>query len=428
LAFADLEDCPTLLPCFADEGTLFIGLENLQPGEGLSLLFRLEPSTADPNLDKAPVCWEYLRNNTWKPLRKDLDVLQDGTNGLLQTGIVKIAVPTDISRQGTTILPGHLHWLKVRVPYRTAAISEALSVQAQAGRVRFDLGSSSSVRLEKELEAEAIAKFAAPVPGVKDILQLDAGFGGKPEEAADHFYQRVSRHLRHKGRAISLYDYENLVLEQFPEIYKVKCITHTLGRRSPDGKARDIERAPGHVTIVAVPDLELLNAKDPLRPQLPAALLLAVQRYLQERTSPFIRIHVLNPLYQAVRVRGKVRFRAGRSVNFYLQQLEKDVQAFLAPWAFAEQRQDISFGGQIYYSMVLKFIEDREYVDYVSELSLLDDDENGDEELDRIKARTSRSILTSAATHDFIAITGEDLPTVSQNLQRQGIGSIIINR
>jgi len=428
LAFDDMNDCPTLLPCFADEGTLYIGLEDLLPGEGLSLLFRLEPSTADPRENKAPVCWEYLRDNIWLPLPKDIAILQDSTEGLLQTGIVKIAVPTDISRKGTTILPAHLHWIKASVPYRTAAISEALSVYAQAGAVRFDLESSNARRLDQILEAGAIAKFAAPVPGVKEVLQPGAGFGGSPIEPAEEFYRRVSSHLRHKGRAISLYDYEDLVLEQFRHIYKVKCITHTLGRRSRNDELPDIERAPGHVTLVVVPDLAQLQAKNPLQPLLPASDLLAVHRYLEQRISPFIHLHILNPKYQAVRVQARVRFRPERSVSFYQKQLEQDVKAFLAPWAFAEQRADISFGGQIYYSTLVKFIEEREYVDYLSELLLVDETDESAGPQEKIKARTSRSILTSAEHHRFEAITGEDVPGSAQYIQRQGIGAIIINR
>lgn len=428
LAFENMEECPTLLPCFTDEGALFIGLDELQAGDNLSLLFRLEPSTADPRENKAPVCWEYLRDNTWLPLAKDIAVRHDGTDGLLQTGIVKIAVPTDISRKRTTILPAHLHWIKIRTPYRTAAISEALSVHAQAGAVRFDLESSDTGRLDQTLGVGAIAKFAGPAPGVKEVLQLQAGFGGKPAEPASEFYRRISNHLRHKGRAISLYDYENLVLEEFRHIYKVKCITHTLGRRSRNDELPDIERAPGHVTLVVIPDLAQLHAKNPLQPLLPASDLSAVQHYLQQRISPFIRLHVLNPKYQAVRVQARVRFRPGRSVSFYQKQLEQDVKIFLAPWAFAGQRADISFGGQIYYSTVVKFIEEREYVDYLSDLLLVDETDESAGPQEKIKARTSRSILTSAEHHHFEVITGEDLPGTTQYVQRQGIGAFIINR
>ncbi len=51
-------------------------------------------------------------------------------------------------------------------------------------------------------------------------------FDGKHAEVGKEFYTRVSERLRHKGRAITAWDYEHLVLDRFPGIYKVKCITH----------------------------------------------------------------------------------------------------------------------------------------------------------------------------------------------------------
>ena len=51
-------------------------------------------------------------------------------------------------------------------------------------------------------------------------------FNGKMKEAGNKFYTRVSERLRHKGRTIALWDYERLVLQYFPGVYKVKCINH----------------------------------------------------------------------------------------------------------------------------------------------------------------------------------------------------------
>jgi hypothetical protein len=51
-------------------------------------------------------------------------------------------------------------------------------------------------------------------------------FGGRETEDSSQFYKRVSERLRHKERAITIFDYERLVLESFPSIYKVKCVNH----------------------------------------------------------------------------------------------------------------------------------------------------------------------------------------------------------
>lgn len=422
-AFEPVEPAsPTVLPCFIDEGALYIGLDQFKPGSILNLLFQMEPSTADPDTDKAVVCWEYLRGNTWKPLLPDEEVLTDGTKGLIQSGIARIAVPLDISNEKTTIMPPGLHWIKARALLRTPAISETLAVHAQAAAGIFvPAPENDLLRLSQPLEEGKIAKFVNPKAAVKGVRQPYPGFGGRPSENPDHFYQRISEHLRHKGRAISLYDYEALVLQAFPEVYKVKCITHTLGRR---GEEKDYELCPGFVTVVVVPDLEKVNAEDIFQPRLPAATLQAIKEFLKKRMSPFIRLEVLNPIYETVAVTATIQFRKGKSENFYLKQLEKDVQAFLAPWSSPENRHDISFGGQVYYSLILDFIEKRPYVEYVLDLRISG---AGEEKTDTVKAKTSRSVLTTAGTHQFKLAAENDLLPANALQAGQGIGYDMIS-
>ncbi|MBK6931918.1 MAG: hypothetical protein IPH12_14055 [Saprospirales bacterium] len=77
---------PTLLPTFADEGTLFIGLKDLSPGAILSLLFQLAESTADSESNRADLRWSYLSGNRWNPLRTGFDIIDDRTEGVDDDG------------------------------------------------------------------------------------------------------------------------------------------------------------------------------------------------------------------------------------------------------------------------------------------------------------------------------------------------------
>ena len=142
-------------------------------------------------------------------------------------------------------------------------------------------------RLENPLDAESIADFTVNNPAIAAVAQTYQSFAGEPEEETDTFYIRVSEHLRHKGRAITLFDYERLVLEAFPEIHRVKCITHTLGRRQ---EAFDYELAPGFVTLAVIPDLSQLKYADRFQPKVTLGTLKKIEAYLMERTSPFVRL------------------------------------------------------------------------------------------------------------------------------------------
>ena len=357
----------SILPRFEDEGTLFLGISELKPGQNLDILFQVAESTADPDLMPAEVKWSYLSSNVWKNLEQDVDILSDETEGFLRSGVIKIAVPFDID-QNNTILPSTLHWLKASAYQRAGATSETIAIRAQAARATFAPEANSDTnRLISPLPAESIAKALVANAAIKQISQPYPSFGGWPDESKPNFYRRVSEHLRHKGRAITLFDYERLVLEYFPEVFKIKCITHSLGLPN---EARDFHVAPGHVIVAIIPDLSKLELADRFQPKATRNLLDRVEDFLKLRTSPFVQVRALNPRYQLFRVTGNIRFAKGKSADFYKKQLQKDLDQFLAPWAFGE-RDKIDFGGVVYKSVILKFIESLEYVDYITHFLLL---------------------------------------------------------
>ncbi|MEO0733219.1 MAG: baseplate J/gp47 family protein, partial [Bacteroidota bacterium] len=347
-----------------------LGLAGYQPGETLNLYFELDPATADPTLEKANVEWAYLRGNEWCPLEDETQVLNDTTAGLIQSGIVKITPPSGMSQVGTTILPPAFHWLRASVTENTAAIAATLKVSTQAAVVVAETRDAHDAgRLATALPAGSIAKLVAPLGGLKAVDQPFAAFGGRAPEETTKFNRRVSELLRHKGRAITLHDYEHLVLEAFPQVYRVKCLTHTRGVRG-DANA-DLELAPGHVTLVVVPDLSRVSAVNPYEPRLPAADLEAIRVFLADKIASGTALTVLNPAYEPVRLRLSVRFRPGRGVTFNRQQLQRDLRQLLAPWTRpAAEGADITFGGRFYYSTAVRYVEELPYVDYVKNLSI----------------------------------------------------------
>ena len=86
-------------------------------------------------------------------------------------------------------------------------------------------------------------------------------------------------------------------------------------------------------------------------------------------------------------------------------------------------RADISFGGQVYYSLVLDFIENRKYVDYVLELSIAKD---GGPASRVVSAEGSRAVLTTAKTHQLRIPEEEDLIQSARLSSGSGIGFDII--
>ncbi len=390
-----------LLPSFPNEGYLFIGLKDIQPGTTLSLLFQLEASTANPDVAKPVIQWEYLSGNTWKQLLPLSDVLHDETDHLVTSGIVRINLPFDISNADATLLPNALHWLRATMPTGTAGVSSTIGVHAQAVKAVFDAKpENDDLRLAQPLPAKKLTKAVVNDPLVKKIGQPYESFGGKPKEAPAAFRQRASEHLRHKGRAINLHDYERLVLANFPEVFRVKCLPHTL----PGQGSGDQYHVPGQVALAVIPELSKLREADLRSPKVSRAVLCRIQEFLQARSTCFAGIEVVNPIYEPLNVAGEVVFHEGKDPVFYQEKLNKDVQQFLTPWVYGAQEQ-LSFGGKMFRSSILQFVEQLDYVDYVLEFKMATGLLNCDDEKEVSKiynqavtvatASTERSILTA---------------------------------
>ncbi|MFK8185244.1 MAG: hypothetical protein AB8B99_17870 [Phormidesmis sp.] len=393
-----------LLPLFENEGELLIGLENLVPTMALSLLFQLAEETANTEIKRATVKWHYLHDNDWKRLEDHL-ILKDETKQLIHSGIVKLSIPDDISNANTTILRGDLHWLRVSVKERSGAIARILSIQSQAASVTFHANGSDPNHLAAPLPPDQVVKLVDAQPEIKQIQQPYASFGGQVKEQPEQFYTRISEHLRHKGRAVTIFDYERIVLERFPDIYKVRCVNH--GQAIEGGQFREI--APGHITLAVIPALVHQAAANDLalndlEPKVNINRLADIEKYLKSISSPWASIQVVNPKYEVIRVKFGVALLPQYSGDFafYRRQLQRDIIRFLSPWA-ASDAAEIHFGGEIYRSSILKFVEEHPVVDYVLNFELYQDDDDSDRP--RVSATTPHSILVSVPFQDPLAAT-----------------------
>ncbi|PSL44798.1 hypothetical protein CLV51_105170 [Chitinophaga niastensis] len=361
---------------FQEEGMLFIGLENLQPLQTLSLLFEFADGTAeDEDNDPPQINWSYLINNAWRPLNGEF-IVSDGTYGFQTTGIMKIDIPEDATNHNTIITDG-LHWLCASVTAYANRFPQLINVVAQATEVVFVDNGNDQRHFDTALPAGTISKLSVKVAEISKVQQPFASFDGKHKEVGKEFYTRVSERLRHKGRAITAWDYEHLVLDHFPIIYKVKCITHTdpdcLCRHS--GVKPDVPNevfccgpqvAPGHVLMVPIANLKNRNAINPLQPKTGRRTMLEIEQYLQQRTSPFVKVRARNPVYEQVLVFFRVKFVTGTDKGYFLKKLNQEIVQFLTPWAF-DQNAEVKFGQKIYASAVINFIEERTYVDFITD-------------------------------------------------------------
>lgn len=389
------------------EAEFYIGITGLKPPQNLALLFQVAEGTADP-LSQKPVPhlhWSYLRGNTWTAFEKD--AVEDGTGELTRSGIVTLAMPRDAASDNT-LLPAGMHWIRIAVETESDTVCRLLTVAAQALRATFTHRDNDPAFSAEPLPAGTIAKLDQPDAAVKKLDQPFATFGGRGQEAPNAYYTRVSERLRHKERAIALWDYERLVLEAFPQIYKVKCLNHTHYEPNQSGTGIYRELAAGHVTIVTIPNQQFQNLRDPLRPYTSLGLLLEIEGFLRQRLSCFAQLHVKNPQFEEVQINFRVRFHTGFDETYYTKQLKREITRFLSPWAFPGGGSP-SFGGKIYKSVLINFVEERPFVDYVTNVQLFHiiGGKPSTIDLNEVEGSTAVSVLVSVPEekHGILTIT-----------------------
>ena len=412
-----------VLPFFDFEGGFYIGIEELNPPQNLNLLFQVAEGSENPNKLPPEITWKYLSEDEWIPFMSS-EILSDSTNGLMNAGIISFAVPKQISNNNTQ-LPNELFWIMGTIAEDSDAVCQLVDVHAQAITAAFEDDGNDLSHLGEPLTAGTINRLDDSDSAIRKVTQPYASYGGKLPEKEENYYRRVAERLRHKNRAITIWDFERLILEEFPSVYKVKCLNHTRMNENYS------EQAPGHVSLVIVSNLRNQNAVNVLQPTTSLATLLAIKSFLAEWKNPFTTLHVKNPFFEEIQLDFNVRFLQGKDQGFYENQILSDLKEYLSPWAYSAG-EDISFEGTIYKSKLIDFVEELDYVDYVTCFKMYHFIEGVKKGKDHDEIQTSKSsaILVSHTEHIVKLLTTDDCTCDDENLTAvhisDGIGTMTV--
>jgi len=294
----------TLLPTFPYEGELRIGLSGVTSPEALTLLFSMTPG-GDWN-DPAPPVWETLS-------RDPLLVLSDTTNALQDSGIVTLS------------LPANTEWIRAVVPRDADRFPRTAIVLPHALTASWHSGGAEN--RGNPLPAGKIKAAAEFLPFIETVAQPLESFDGRPPETLRPYQTRLGERLRHKERAILEWDYERLVLERFPSVWKAQALP---------ARDRDGSEVPGSVLMVIVPAPG--THVDPTAPRAPKNVLTQIERFLRSRVSPFVNLRVVNPTYIRVTVTATVRFSDVDDAGDNIARLNDDLVRYLSPWFYDAAR------------------------------------------------------------------------------------------
>ena len=221
------------------------------------------------------------------------------------------------------------------------------------------------------------------------VRNIVPAFGGADAETVGEAKARAPFSLRHRFRAVTASDYEELAREASPEVGRVRCIP----TRGEEGSA----------TVIVVP----AGPED--RPMPTARLIRHVEEYLDRRRLVTARVHVVKPTYRAVSVRAGIVLKADAigASDEVARRAEARIRAFFHPLRGGPENDGWEFGRPVHISEIYYLLESEPRVDHVHEVVLNEDpaiERIMLEENDLVHLRRARiDVVSSSTEHARVA-------------------------
>lgn len=369
-----------------EQGQIIIGVKDIAEGDVLSMYLVFENTIKDA--DKEHVRLTYLDNeNKWQQMPKENFII-DTTNSALNDGIIYLKMPDDINIESKLLSDEGEVLLRIEFDkFSDVRLRDVKTQVVESLFVPDDRGLDKCVHLN----AGSQVKQGIPVTGIKKVSQLYPSYGGCEKESDEAFNVRVSERLRHKGRAWTIWDYEHLVLEKFPQVYKVKCLPCT----GVDNNGNVFE-CPGNVMLILFPYKD--KTDNLLNPQMYESDLYRIRQFISGKCSPFINVYVRNAVFEKIKIRCSVTYKHGYDEFYCNNLLNEELKTMLSPWT--NNSEELNLSKAFYRSQIVYFIEKRPYIDHIDKLEVI----RGSHvfsDYDKITASKIDSVLTSDESHDI---------------------------
>lgn len=338
------------------DANILIQLSGVKKGGKINLYFDFFPLNKEISLNEVPSIKWYLGNGyQWEEIPHGY-VMEDKTRNLLASGIVKIHIPENVC--SSLYVDEQKIWLRVGIEQHDNVISylKNVYVNVAEAELKIDNGilkSDESLTFTGQLELEK------KIPGIEDF-KIISFYGGRQKETPREMLIRFSEYASHRGKAVTPRDIERITLQEFPDMGKVKCF--------PNYNCKSDEK--GVVTLVVIPEITPDNKTEPFKPMANSRQILKIEHLLKKRTSAYLtKIDVINPLYEEITVRCKVKFNQKISTAACRAKLQTICNRMIAPWQPQYRLPDFDYciePGKLH-----QLIREMDFVSEVSELSII---------------------------------------------------------
>ena len=210
--------------------------------------------------------------------------------------------------------------------------------------------------------AGTVVQLKTTVPYIEKVINTEAASGGTDAESMDLLYDRAPRTIRHRNRAVTIEDFEDLAMLASPGVARARCVPLRNLAADPLGDAQ----APGEVSVIIVP-----SSEEPM--PLPASELIdRVQDYLEQRGDPTANLSVVGPRYVQVDVTVEVALASPEGASAVEQAVRSRLDAFLHPLTGGLDGKGWDFGREPHKSDLCALIMSVPGVDHIRALSLDD--------------------------------------------------------
>jgi len=214
--------------------------------------------------------------------------------------------------------------------------------------------------LAGNVAAGVIKQLLGAVAGVQGVSNPRAAEGGADGETIEKFSLRGPQSIRHRGRAISLSDYETLAKEASPAV----AVARAIATRNAGGQS-----VPGWVTLVIIPQ------SDEPRPWPSFGLRQQVLAYIEKRAPADIvaadQIYITGPDFVSIDVRATLSPQIFSEAGVVEKRARQALEDFLHPLRGGPERTGWLPGRNVYLSDVAAVLERVDGIDYVKDLALL---------------------------------------------------------
>lgn len=311
-AVACMEKSIPFYHTFPAEKMLYLAFSRAMNEEEIRILFQI----LEGNQQMVFSCrYEYYGQTGWQILK-----VYDDTLSLSRTGTISFTAEHDFRKKDFFGLEGY--WIRIiwEAEENNTIASPEKEVLPPIEGIYINSVAAAAVPGSGSmgnLPSGAVNSMGKSIGFISRVENIEAMSGGYDAEVTEQAVKRGATVLRHRNRAVTARDYEDIVQSRVRSIRQVRCFS---------GRNASGEKQPGHITLAVLPQEGEMHFGQIRRNILDCLLPYMDKQLYQEK-----RLHIVEPSWVEIRI--YMGIIASRSAKSYLlrEKIRRRIQEFLHP-------------------------------------------------------------------------------------------------